>query len=382
MRTAEIGRVVDTVAKWDPRRDGSGTLTYVDLSSVDQSTKAVAEPTTVEATKAPSRARQLVATGDVLVSTVRPNLNAVAYVQPDLDGATASTGFCVLRPRRDELDGRYLYHWARSAPFIGHLVQLATGASYPAVSDKIVKAAPIPLPPLDEQRRIAAILDAADALRAKRRQALTQLGCLKSSVVSNQVGELGNSEPLGDHLEFVTSGSRGWAKYYSDSGSRFIRSQDVHLGMIDDGAAAYVTPPENSESRRTRIRAGDLLVTITGIVGKVAAAPPSLDGAFISQHVSIARLADSLRPGFAEAYMCSHEGQRQLERLQYGQTKPGLNLTQIREFLLPVPSLRHQDALLEKLEKVAVCLTSCQKATAKLDTLFASLQQRAFRGEL
>ena len=189
MRTVEIGRVVDSVGKWDPRRNGAGTFTYIDLSSVDQSTKAVPEPTTVEASEAPSRARQLIATGDILVSTVRPNLNAVAYVKPDLDGATASTGFCVLRPRPDELDGRYLYHWVRAAPFIGRLVQLATGASYPAVSDKIVKAAPIPLPPIEEQRRIAAVLDVADALRAKRRLALARLDSLSPAIFIDMFGD-------------------------------------------------------------------------------------------------------------------------------------------------------------------------------------------------
>ena len=141
MNSNQIGHFVESVQKWNPCREGAGTFTYVDISSVDQVARAVTQSTTVATSEAPSRARQLIAAGDVLVSTVRPNLNAVAYVGPNLDGATASTGFCVLRPRPDELDGRYLFHWVQSRQFIGHLVQLATGASYPAVSDKIVKAA-------------------------------------------------------------------------------------------------------------------------------------------------------------------------------------------------------------------------------------------------
>ena len=182
MRTVEIGSVVDPVKKWNPRREGVGAFTYVDISSIDQGAKTVSLPSSVNAAEAPSRARQLIAAGDVLVSTVRPNLNAVAYASPELDGATASTGYCVLRPRPGHLDGRYLFHWVRAVPFIAHLVQRATGASYPAVSDKIVKAAPIPLPSMEEQRRIAAVLDAAEALRDRHLSAARHSGDLLASL--------------------------------------------------------------------------------------------------------------------------------------------------------------------------------------------------------
>ncbi len=182
MRIVEIGDLVDSVAKWNPKRDGTGTFTYVDISSVDQARKIIGKPTTVDAAQAPSRARQLLVTGGVLVSTVRPNLNAVAYVCPELDGATASTGFCVLRPRPSDLDGRFLFHWVRTDPFIGYLTRLATGASYPAVSDKTVKSAPIPLPPMEEQRRISGVLDEVEALRSKHHQALALLDTLFPSI--------------------------------------------------------------------------------------------------------------------------------------------------------------------------------------------------------
>ena len=133
---------------WNPGRSAENRLIrYIDLSSVDRESKAVLGATEVMAHEAPSRARQLVRRGDVLVSTVRPNLNGVAAVPPDLDGATASTGFTVLRPKPDRLDGRYLFHWVRTPYFIRDMTNKATGASYPAVSDKIVLGSRIPLPP-------------------------------------------------------------------------------------------------------------------------------------------------------------------------------------------------------------------------------------------
>lgn len=185
-----IGDVVDKVSSWTPGRDDpDGEFTYVDLSTVDQNSKTIASPRRLACTDAPSRARQIIRFGDVLVSTVRPNLNAVGRVPEELDGATASTGFCVLRPRAEVADSAYVFHWVRSPRFVGEMIRRATGASYPAVSDRIVFDSKILLPPLLEQRRIADILDKADALQTKRRKALAQLDPLAQSIFLDLFGD-------------------------------------------------------------------------------------------------------------------------------------------------------------------------------------------------
>jgi type I restriction enzyme, S subunit len=185
-----IGDLMEPVASWVPERvDPDGEFKYVDLSAVDQDSKSIAEVRAVACAEAPSRARQVIRSGDVLVSTVRPNLNGVAHVPPELDGATASTGFCVLRSRSRQLDSRYLFQWVKSPSFVDEMVLRATGASYPAVSDRIVCESKLPLPPLSEQRRIAEILDKADALRAKRRAARAQLDTFTQSIFLDMFGD-------------------------------------------------------------------------------------------------------------------------------------------------------------------------------------------------
>lgn len=288
-------------------------------------------------------------------------------------------GVAGLRARND-LDDRYLWHWTTAAA--STLAAKGRGATFLQVNKADISELEIPLPPLEEQRRIASVLDAADELRVKRREALAAIRELQDAVVAECLQQYAQRVPLGDHLEFVTSGSRGWARYYSETGSRFIRSQDVGLGEILDDGPAFVTPPDGAEARRTRVQKGDLLVTITGTVGRVTAADEDLVGSHISQHVAIARPSKSLRPKFAEAFMCSLPGQIQLERAQYGQTKPGLNLTQIREFQLPVPSLGQQDVLLARLDAISQERSRLNEFRHRLEGLFASLQQRAFRGEL
>lgn len=384
MKTAKIGELVDAVTTWNPSRSPDVEFEYIDLSAVDNGAKAVVAPTTVNGAEAPSRARQQVSAGDVLVSTVRPNLNAVAVVPAHLDGATASTGFTVLRPS-EELDGRFLFHWVRSTTFVGDMVRKATGASYPAVSDRIVKDSAMPTPPLPEQRRIAAILDHADVLHAKRRQVLTHIDALGSAAFLERFGSDAELRPLGESLTFVTSGGRGWAKYYSDEGDRFIQSLDVQVGSISARDPVFVVPPDNAEARRTRSTIGDVLLTITGSrIGRVAALPAALAGSFVSQHVAILRPDPQVMlPEFLAAMLALPSlGQHLIAGAQYGQTKPGLNFEQIRGFSLPRPPLPEQQLFVDNLHGIASQRVAMTHAEIRIAELFASLQSRAFRGEL
>jgi len=150
---------------------GDSDFTYVDISSVDRELRAITSPQVIPANQAPSRARQETAENDVIVSTVRPNLNTVAVVTDEHAGAIASTGFCVLRAVPGKLDARFLFHWISSEATVKQLVGLATGATYPAVSDKTIKSLPFAPPSLFEQQRIATLLDKADSLRRKRQEA-------------------------------------------------------------------------------------------------------------------------------------------------------------------------------------------------------------------
>ncbi len=142
----------------DPRSEPDKPFQYVDITSIDTLTKKIVASKTLLGQAAPSRARQVIRTGDVLVATTRPNLNAVALVPPEIDNQICSTGFCVLRPKLG-LDSAYLFAFVQSTEFIQSLSDLVTGALYPAVTDKQVRAQHISLPSLTEQQRIAAILN-------------------------------------------------------------------------------------------------------------------------------------------------------------------------------------------------------------------------------
>lgn len=368
MTTVEIGCVVDPVEKWNPKREGDGTFIYVDISSIDRRTKAVSAPSLIDAVEAPSRARQLIAAGDVLVSTVRPNLNAVAYVKPELDGATASTGYCVLRPRPSELDGRYLFHWVRAVPFIAHLVQRVTGSSYPAVSDKIVKATPIPLPPIKEQERIAAVLDAAEALQEKRRQALVKLDILTQSVFVDMFG----------FDKICDVADRGW---------RVVQLHDVckpkqwptikKTEMTQSGFPVYGANGVIGRYHSFNHAEPTILIGCRGTCGVINMCESR------SWVTGNAMALNDLETSQVEpVYMVHALRADGLKAAITGTSQPQITQTSLRRIRIPLPPIEEQRRFGAIEIKIEQSRARQRNQLIQLDDLLASLQQRAFRGEL
>ena len=213
----------------------TGDIDYIDISSIDNKSKKITEIQSISIVDAPSRAKQLVFPGDILVSTVRPNLNAVALVTESADNTlVASTGYCVLRCLPNTYN-KYVFYFCQSPAFIEKMVTQATGASYPAVTSSIVKECTIPLPPLEEQRRIAALLDKVSDLIAKRRAQLDKLDLLVKARFVEMFGDpILNQKgfpqyTVGDIITFQ-GGSQPDKKYFeyvqTDENIRLIQIRD------------------------------------------------------------------------------------------------------------------------------------------------------------
>ena len=156
-RVVTLREVCLSTETTDPLARPEMEFNYVDISAVDNVRKTISLPKRMRGSEAPSRARNRIRSGDVIVATIRPNLNAVAKVPDELDGAVCSTGFCVLRAG-SRIDADYLFFYVQSPDLVQSLTSLVAGSLYPAVTDRQVLEQLIPLPPLIEQRRIAALL--------------------------------------------------------------------------------------------------------------------------------------------------------------------------------------------------------------------------------
>lgn len=383
------------VRSHNPSRQLAQAFTYVDLSSVDQQLKTILGPRVVQSKDAPSRARQLLRTGDVLVSTVRPNLNAVAQVPDEYHGSTASTGFSVLRPSQ-KLDSAYLFHWVRSDEFVADLVRKATGASYPAVSDAIVKSQFIPRPPIEEQRRIAEILDRADALRAKRREALAHLDTLTQSIFLDMFGDVLNNSrswPAGSVSDLVAGFVSGKNLVAEDS---FDQTADFRVLRVSAVTLLRFRPDESKALPRSYVppahhfvRRGELLFSRANTIELIGAT------AFVDTDARNLVLPDKLwrfewhadqpaSPEFVCQLFRQASFREAIRRRASGTSGSMQNISQRSVLSIPVglPPVAMQQEFATVSRGIAVYERHVTHGLKMTNSLVASLQHRAFGGEL
>ncbi|MBY3390456.1 restriction endonuclease subunit S [Rhizobium laguerreae] len=200
----------------------------------------------------------------------------------------------------------------------------------------------------------------------RKRTARLKAGTIpKPKVTSRDVTRFSEGLPihwspiaLGDVCDLVTSGSRGWAEYYADSGPGFVRAQNIRFGRMRLDDLAFVRPPSNSEGGRTQVSKYDLLIVITGAgVTNPALLERDLGEAYVSQHVGLVRPSDpQLSPWLLLCLMADAGGRSELVQRAYGAGKPGLNLDNIRSLSVPLPPLAEQHRIVAKVDDLmALC---------------------------
>jgi type I restriction enzyme S subunit len=240
-------------------------------------------------------------------------------------------------------------HWVRSPQFIDQMVREATGASYPAVSDRTIKASHIPLPALEEQRRIAAILDHADALRRKRKRALDLLGNLTQSTFLEMFGDpVSNPKELpvvklGSIVSKIGSGATptGGDAAYKSTGISLVRSMNVRDEGFSPKGLAFIDNAQAAKLSNVTLEEGDVLLNITGAsVARVCLCPDKVLPARVNQHVSIIRPTQkSLNQFIASALKMPAMKAKLLGTAESGATRQAITKTQIEEIRLPMPLL-------------------------------------------
>lgn len=179
----EIGDVCIRTKQRDPRVESERQFRYIDISGIDNVGKKINEVRALLGEDAPSRARKEIQRDDILVSSVRPNLNAVAMVPEDLNGEIASTGLCVLRANQQLIIPNYLFSCLTSSYFVEAITSKVRGASYPAVSDRDIKEVEIILPPLERQLEFATLVNRAHRTIDKAQTAAGTAAALSASLM-------------------------------------------------------------------------------------------------------------------------------------------------------------------------------------------------------
>ncbi len=387
-------------------------IEYVEISDVSLE-RGIENSTSMLFHEAPSRARRKVRDGDILVSTVRTYLKAIAAVAEAQHNLIVSTGFCVVRPK-DDLDAGYAGWVAKSEEFVGEVVSRSVGVSYPAINASQLVDIKVPLPPVETQRCIAAFLNEkttqVDALIEKKRALLDCLAERRQALITQAVTKgLRPVAPMKDsgidwlcqipvHWEvkslkrvkrFLTSGSRGWGEFYADEGDIFLRMTNITKGgiEIDTTDLRHVKLNGINEGTRTATEAGDVLITITAELGSVAIVRQSLAGAYINQHLALFRADQSqCNPDFLVNFLWSEITKAQFELSGQGGTKQGLGFDQVDSVVIAVPPLKEQADIVKAIVTHRVELDRLEqlvlRSVAILNEYRASLVTAAVTGQI
>ena len=337
--------------------------------------------------------KQRIHANDVVIAASSGSLSVVgkaAQARQVMDGSFGA--FCkVLRPNED-VDPLYFGHFFRTPAYRRIVSGLAAGANINNLRNEHLDDLQFSLPSLPEQKRIAAILDAADALRAKRRESIEQLASLIQATFLEMFGDpVTNPKgwktvPLGDHTLKVGSGSTptGGDAAYKQEGIALIRSQNVHDGEFRLEGLAHIDDVQAAKLANVEVQADDVLLNITGAsVARVCRAPRHVLPARVNQHVCIIRAASTFDPTFVEQYLLAPSMKRRLLGIgATGATRQAITKAQVLMldvFFAPIPLQQHFASIVECIEQQK---TRLKAHLAELDTLFVSLQSRAFNGEL
>jgi type I restriction enzyme S subunit len=232
-------------------------FTYVDIGSVDAS-KGIVATETYRFEDAPSRARRIVREGDTIVSTVRTYLRAIAAIREPAENLIVSTGFAVVRPR--SLDPGYLSYALRSPFFVETVVSRSTGVSYPAINAPEVGNIGVTLPPLDEQRAIAAFLDREtariDGLIEKKQRQIDVLQEKRSALISHAVTKgLDPNAPMKDSgIEWLGQIPEHWGMKCVKYMAKILRGKFTHRPRNDprmyDGPYPFIQTGDVSSASK------------------------------------------------------------------------------------------------------------------------------------
>ena len=301
---------------------------------------------------------------------------AIKYV--DFRFAMGADGTKVLEPKV-ESDTKYLYYALRSLRI--------RDAGY-SRHFKFLKETEIPIPPLEEQKRIAEILDAADALRVKRRESLAKLDDLLQSTFLDMFGDPVTNpkgweiKSFGDVLSLITYGLTV-RPTYQPSGVPLVSASQIKTGYVDFNSAHRISNDDFDNLRpKCKAQYGDLLFSKTGAIGHSAILEERSHVALAQNVARIVFQENSINNFWALYYMRTDYIQRLSIRRAKGNAQKDLQLGEIRAFPIPLPPIELQQRFAEIVSSVKKQKAKMKKQLEQLDDLFASLQQRAFRGDL
>ena len=250
----------------------------------------------------------------------------------------------------------------------------------------------ISIPPITEQQRIVnrieELFSQLDSAVETLNKTTQQLAVYRQAVLKEAFSNIKDTATIREVSTLVTSGSRGWAKYYSNQGAKFIRIGNLTRDSIDIvfDDVQYVELPDKAEGLRSKLQPNDVLVSITADLGSIGLVPQNIGEAYINQHIAVVRFKNTDQGKFMAWYLKSDYGQKDLLKNKRGAGKLGLGLDDIRDSKVPVISNDEAESIVNIIEaRISVC-DSIEKtvdtALQQAEAMRQSILKKAFEGKL
>ena len=344
-------------------------FTYIGLEHLDSGSLTVSR---YGSDVAPVGEKLIMRKGDVLFGKRRAYQKKVAIAP--FDGIFSAHGM-VLRPREEVVDKGFFPLFISSDYFLNAAIQISVGSLSPTINWKDLRELEFELPDLETQRKLSDVLWAIiNTAEAYKRLIAVSDELVKSQFIAEFGDPLNNTRglpahQLSEYITFLTSGSRGWAKFHSEEGEWFITIKNVKDCKISLDEVQCITPPQNAEADRTRLKEGDLLISITADLGRTGVVTKEIadHGAYINQHLTCIRLNKTvLNPLYVAYFMESDAGKKQFFEKNLSSVKAGLNFDSIRTLRLLVPPMVDQERFISFVRQLDKSKHSAQKALEDL----------------
>jgi len=406
VKLGEICKKVEKVR--NPNEDEQ--FSYLDIGGINNHSNKVESFKQYKWKNAPSRAKQIVQSDDILFSTVRTYLKNIARVPKSSELQIASTGFCVIRPDLYRVVSDYVFYFTLSKDFLERLNTLQTGSSYPAVRDRDVFNQKIPLPPLQEQHRIVEkieeLFSELDNGIENLRKAKAQIKTYRQAVLKfafegklvqgkgqNAKGKGENGElPEGwewVELENLTTklgdGLHGTPNYSDEGEYFFINGNNLSDGKIEIKENTKRVTKVEFEKYKKPLNESTVFVSINGTLGKTAFY--NGEKIILGKSACYFNVSEKLNKQFIRYFLKSQQFLNYANKIATGSTIKNVSLKAMRELLLPLPhDIFVQTQIVEEIERrfsVADKMEAAiDESLKKSEALRQSILKQAFEGKL
>lgn len=336
---------------------------------------------------------QMIREGDIVLAMSSGSKDLVGKsAQANRDINAAFGTFCGLIRAKEIIDSKYLGLYFQTQEYRNFVSYQSKGVNICNLKKKDIESLQIPLPPLPIQHQIVSRIEILFAELDKAvqhlRTAQQQIKTYKQAVLRDAFEGCKEMKTVLELSTIVTSGSRGWAKYYTDKeDARFVRITDLTRDniILQNKNIQYISLPPNAEGKRSLLQPNDVLVSITADLGSIALVPQNIGEAYINQHIAMIRFKNTKLGKFMAYYLKSDFGQKELLKNKRGNGKLGLGLDDIRNTYIPMVEEEASDIV----NKIESRLSQAEAAEARIaeslqktEALRQSILKKAFSGEL